>query len=106
MIRYADLFCGIGAFHQAFKEHGSFSCVMASDINEGARRIYNANHGLEPLGDIREVKEESVPDLDLICAGIQEQRIFYLGNSIVVNVIRALVPSIIDNLSSREYITS
>lgn len=34
----------------------------------------------------------------------EEQRIFYLGNSIVVNVVRALVPSIIDNLSSRENI--
>ena len=79
MIRYADLFCGIGAFHQAFNKHGEFSCVLASDINEGARRIYEANHGIRPLGDIRKVDESSLPDLDLICAGIPCQSFSIAG---------------------------
>lgn len=78
MIRYADLFCGIGAFHQALKNK-EFYCVMASDINEGARRIYEANHGLSPLGDVRRVEESSVPDLDLICAGIPCQSFSIAG---------------------------
>jgi len=79
MIRYADLFCGIGAFHQAFKKHDAFSCVMASDINEGVRRIYEANYGISPLGDIRKVNESSLPDLDLVCAGIPCQSFSIAG---------------------------
>ena len=32
-IRYVDLFCGLGAFHQSFKKHGGFECVLACDVN-------------------------------------------------------------------------
>lgn len=78
-IRYADLFCGIGAFHQAFKKDGSFRCVLAADINEGARRVYEANHGIKPIGDIRDVVADQVPDLDLICAGIPCQSFSIAG---------------------------
>lgn len=79
-IRYADLFCGIGAFHQAFKRDPSFKCVFASDIDEGARRVYERNHGVRPEGDIRKVDAESFPDVDLICAGIPCQSFSIAGS--------------------------
>lgn len=79
-IRYADLFCGLGAFHQAFKSNPSFECVFASDIDEGARRIYERNHGLRPEGDIRKVSAESFPDVDLVCAGIPCQSFSIAGS--------------------------
>ena len=50
-IRYADLFCGLGAFHEAFKRRPEFECVFACDINEKVRRIYERNHGLAPAGE-------------------------------------------------------
>lgn len=78
-IRYADLFCGLGAFHQAFKSNPAFRCVFASDIDEGARRLYEANHGVRPEGDIRKVEASSFPDLDLICAGIPCQSFSIAG---------------------------
>lgn len=68
-IRYADLFCGLGAFHEAFKRSAHFECVFACDINDRVRRIYEANHGLEPAGDIRAIDPDSMPDFDVLCAG-------------------------------------
>lgn len=79
-IRYADLFCGLGAFHQAFKGNPSFECVFASDIDEGARRIYERNHGLRPEGDVRNVSADDFPDVELICAGIPCQSFSIAGS--------------------------
>jgi DNA (cytosine-5)-methyltransferase 1 len=69
MIRYADLFCGLGAFHQSFKSHSEFKCEFACDIDQKVRKIYETNHGLEPFGDINLIDSNSVPDVDLLCAG-------------------------------------
>jgi DNA (cytosine-5)-methyltransferase 1 len=74
--KYIDLFCGLGAFHEAFK--GTFECVLACDIDEGARRIYAANHGLLPEGDIR--KLTVIPDFDILCAGFPCQPFSIAGN--------------------------
>jgi DNA (cytosine-5)-methyltransferase 1 len=79
MIRYADLFCGLGAFHQSFKKHETFRCVLSCDIDEGARRLYHANHGVEPLGDVRSIEVSSVPELDLLCAGFPCQSFSIAG---------------------------
>jgi DNA (cytosine-5)-methyltransferase 1 len=79
-IRYADLFCGLGAFHQAFKRDQSFECVLASDIDAGARRVYERNHGIAPVGDIRKVDAESFPEVDLICSGIPCQSFSIAGS--------------------------
>jgi len=68
-IRYIDLFCGLGAFHTAFNSSSRFRCVLACDIDDGARRLYKANYGLEPVGDIRNITIESIPDFDILCAG-------------------------------------
>jgi DNA (cytosine-5)-methyltransferase 1 len=67
-MKFIDLFCGIGSFHQSFKELG-WECVMASDIDKHARNTYHANHGLEPLGDVVDIKPEDVPAHDVVCAG-------------------------------------
>ena len=69
MIRYIDLFAGIGGFHQALSNLGGFECVYASEINVDAASVYYQNHGITPDGDITEVKVEDIPNHDLICAG-------------------------------------
>jgi len=68
--RYADLFCGLGAFHTAFdKLDQGYECVFACDLDERVRKIYHDNYGIEPYGDINTIDIESIPDVDIICAG-------------------------------------
>jgi len=82
MIRYVDLFSGLGAFHQAFQQNPQLKCVLACDIDEGARRIYEANFGLKPAGDIRDLaaKATEIPDFELLCAGFPCQPFSIAGN--------------------------
>jgi len=69
-ISFIDLFCGIGGFHQALKTTiPSSTCVMASDIDEKARRTYEANHTLKPVGDIKTIDIQTIPKFSLICGG-------------------------------------
>jgi len=74
-ITFIDLFCGLGAFHSAFKD---FKCVLACDINEGVRKIYEDNYGLKPEGDIRSLT--NIPDFDILCAGFPCQPFSIAGN--------------------------
>lgn len=68
--RYADLFCGLGAFHTAFdKLDQGYECVFACDLDQRVRRIYHENYGIEPHGDINVIDVDSIPDVDIICAG-------------------------------------
>ena len=82
MIRYVDLFSGLGAFHQAFSTNPQFHCVAACDIDEGARKIYEANFGLKPAGDIRVLAEKAdeMPNFELLCAGFPCQPFSIAGN--------------------------
>ena len=69
-IKYIDLFCGIGGFHQALTTIiPTSSCVLASDIDENARNTYETNHKLKPLGDIKKIDINSIPTFNLICGG-------------------------------------
>lgn len=65
---FIDLFCGMGGFHRALENLGG-KCVFASDIDKNCQDIYEKNFGLRPVGDIREVKSEDVPDHDILCGG-------------------------------------
>lgn len=68
--RFIDLFCGIGGFHEALKHViPSATCILASDIDENARKTYEANHGLKPVGDIKKIDIAAIPKFDLICGG-------------------------------------
>ena len=78
-IRYIDLFCGLGAFHTAFKSP-EFQCVMACDINETVRKIYKQNYDLEPKADIRQIKPNEIPDFEILCAGFPCQPFSIAGN--------------------------
>lgn len=77
VIRFADLFCGIGGFHQAAASLG-MQCVFACDIDRHCRAAYAANYGLEPAGDIRAVR--NMPDFDLLCAGFPCQPFSVIGS--------------------------
>lgn len=65
---FIDLFCGIGGFHQAMSSLGG-ECVFACDIDADCRKTYQANYGIEPVGDITKVRAEEIPAHDVLCAG-------------------------------------
>ena len=67
-LKFIDLCCGIGGFHQALTKLG-MECVMASDIDENCRETYEKNYGLKPEDDLSKIEINSIPDFDVLCAG-------------------------------------
>jgi DNA (cytosine-5)-methyltransferase 1 len=84
--KYIDLFCGLGAFHTAFHRTNmtqndiKYTCVLACDIDEGARKLYHENYGIMPEGDINEIDIDGIPDFDILCAGFPCQPFSIAGN--------------------------
>tara|TARA_X000000368_G_C23036276_1_gene714720 strand:+ start:204 stop:1388 length:1185 start_codon:yes stop_codon:yes gene_type:complete len=67
-LKYIDLCCGIGGFHQALSNIG-MRCVLASDIDEACRKNYELNYKLKPEGDLTKIDVEKIPGFDILCAG-------------------------------------
>ncbi len=67
MIRFIDLFAGMGGMRLGFEEachiQGIESqCVLSSEIDKKARETYIRNFHEQPAGDIREI--ELIPDVN------------------------------------------
>ncbi len=71
LMRFVDLFCGIGGFHAALHRLGH-KCVFATDIDKSAAETYELNWGrpnkFKVHSDIRNVINK-IPKMDIICAG-------------------------------------
>jgi DNA (cytosine-5)-methyltransferase 1 len=67
-MKFIDLCCGIGGFHQALTNIG-MECVMACDINKECRDNYEQNYKIKPLGDLTKIDVETIPSFDVLCAG-------------------------------------
>jgi DNA (cytosine-5)-methyltransferase 1 len=69
--RFIDLFAGIGGFHLALESLGG-ECVLASEIDPDAQRVYRDNFpGTRLEGDIREVTKDlsAFPEHEVLAAG-------------------------------------
>jgi DNA (cytosine-5)-methyltransferase 1 len=82
MIRYIDLFAGIGGIRigatQALHELGfKAKCVLSSEIDEKACQTYMLNFGETPSGDIHKIDE--IPEFDLLLGGFPCQPFSYAG---------------------------
>lgn len=82
MIRFIDLFSGIGGmrlgFEQACQELGIYShCVLSSEIDKKAIETYNLNFCNIHHGDIREISQ--IPEFDFMLAGFPCQPFSYAG---------------------------
>jgi DNA (cytosine-5)-methyltransferase 1 len=77
--KFVDLFCGIGGFHRALARLGG-ECVFASDIDKRCQDVYEQNFGIRPVGDIRAVESNEVPDHDVLCGGFPCQSFSNAGH--------------------------
>lgn len=75
---FADLFCGIGGFHTAAADLG-LKCAFACDIDEDAQDAYETNFGVRPEGDIIDIRPDSIPDHDILFAGLPCQPFSIIG---------------------------
>ena len=67
-LKFIDLCCGIGGFHQALNAI-NMECVLAADIDEECCKNYEENYKIRPHGDLSKIKIESIPEFDILCAG-------------------------------------
>lgn len=67
-LKFIDLFCGIGGFHQALIRLKG-TCVFACDIDEQCRKTYEKNYKLKPEKDISMIDINTIPAFDILCAG-------------------------------------
>jgi DNA (cytosine-5)-methyltransferase 1 len=82
MIRFVDLFAGIGGirlgFEQALDDLAiAHRCVLSSEIDKNAQQTYQMNFGEKPRGDIYEIDE--FPEFDFLLAGFPCQPFSYAG---------------------------
>lgn len=75
VVRFIDLFAGIGGIRKGLElacvEAGHRPvCVFTSEIKPHAISVLKQNHPDEIIsGDITRIKEDSIPDFDILCAG-------------------------------------
>lgn len=67
-MKFIDLFCGIGGFHQALCKNGH-TCVFACDIDEHCKSVYKRNYNMDIHGDIKTIDVSIIPSFDILCAG-------------------------------------
>ena len=84
LIRYFDMFAGIGGFRAGLTRAGGFQCVGHCEIDKYADASYRAIHdiGEEEVyyPDAREIDPGGMPDFDLLCGGFPCQSWSAAGN--------------------------
>ena len=80
VLKFIDLFAGIGGFRLALESLGG-ECVFSSEWDSFAQQTYQANFGDLPNGDITQIKSENIPDHDILCAGFPCQPFSLAGVS-------------------------
>lgn len=82
MMRFVDLFAGIGGIRLGFEQTMQtlgipYQCVLSSEIDQHAQDTYALNFGEKPQGDIYAIKE--FPEFDFLLAGFPCQPFSYAG---------------------------
>jgi DNA (cytosine-5)-methyltransferase 1 len=84
-LRFIDLFCGIGGFRIAAEQvckdkNIKAQCVFSSDIDPDAQKVYEANFGEQPTGDITQVEASAIPDHEILFGGFPCQAFSIIGD--------------------------
>ena len=73
IIRYFDMFAGVGGFRAELNFAGGFQCIGHCEIDKYADASYRAIHapGKEEVyyPDARTIDPKELPDFDLLCGG-------------------------------------
>mmetsp|Transcript_150579 Transcript_150579/g.484194 ORF Transcript_150579/g.484194 Transcript_150579/m.484194 type:complete len:494 (+) Transcript_150579:135-1616(+) len=80
-LTFVELFAGIGGFRLGLEALGG-RCVFGSEIAAECVTVYEANFGSEPpvAGDIYQVKDEDIPQHDVLLGGFPCQPFSWLGS--------------------------
>ena len=82
MIRFFDMFSGIGGFRSGLEAVGGFVCIGHCEIDPYANKAYTAIYdtgGELYFEDARKINTSDFPELDLICAGFPCQSFSVAG---------------------------
>ena len=78
MLKFIDLFAGIGGFRIALENLG-FKCVFSAETNKHACLVYKTNFNTDPYCDITKLNAFDIPDFDILCAGFPCQSFSIAG---------------------------
>lgn len=78
-MKFIDLFCGIGGFHQALKIFNT-KCILASDNDKNCQEIYKINYNIDVQNDVKKINPNDIEDFDIICGGFPCQAFSNAGN--------------------------
>lgn len=76
---FIDLFAGIGGIRLSFEDLGGV-CLFTSEKDKYAQRMYLANFGELPAGDITNIDVKSIPNHDILLAGFPCQAFSIMGD--------------------------
>ena len=82
MIKYFDIFAGIGGFRSGLEKAGGFKCVGYCEIDKYAKKAYETLYDTEGevfYDDARKIDPNELPDFDLICGGFPCQSFSIAG---------------------------
>ncbi len=82
MIKFVDMFSGIGGFREGLTRAGGFECVGHCEIDKYANRSYNAlfdTNGEWFIEDARKADPSAMPDFQLLCGGFPCQTFSIAG---------------------------
>ena len=82
LIKYFDIFAGIGGFRSGLEKAGGFECVGYCEIDKYARLAYETLYDTESevmYDDARTIDPNELPDFDIICGGFPCQSFSIAG---------------------------